>query len=140
VLKKKQTPVLSPLYLQLPKHTDRSNKATIMALKKKKKKKKPKNKNEIFLRCKTKQKKSSTIGPRKPREKKKPTNRKQNAPRKILKNSATRIQAPEKEIKSRVNRRGNVTQELWLSSSGGVRTAAASSSHQERAQGERRTG
>jgi hypothetical protein len=34
--------------------------------------KKKKNKNEIFLRCKTKtEKKSSTIGPRKPREKKK---------------------------------------------------------------------
>jgi hypothetical protein len=48
------------VYLQLPKHTDRSQKATIMALnkKKKKKKKKPKNKNEIFLRCKTKQKKT----------------------------------------------------------------------------------
>jgi len=45
------------VYLQLPKHTDRSHKATIMALKKKKKKK-PKNKNEIFLRCKTKQKKT----------------------------------------------------------------------------------
>jgi len=94
--------------------------------------KKKKNKNEIFLRCKTKtEKKSSTIGPRKPREKKKNHKSEPKRAASNTENSATRIQPPEKEIENRDNRRGNVTQELWLSSSGGVRTVEGGSQQQQ---------